>query len=427
MVASLKLLLLFSDEEIYGLWSLTVGTLAFSRLGDISGSGSLARFVAREAESPNLQHTYIDTVLVFTLVFYCLLLLAVVTPLWWFLSSQIPLELHDLGRNLLYISTLILILNVMGVSQMSAVDGLHESDTRSKIQIISACVFLGCCYPLIKTSGVYGYASSIAIQHGLNLILSRFLLSKRIAGLYLLPTSFSKAKLKEITMFGLKIQGQSLAGLFYDPLAKILVNSYAGLSAVAVYDIAYKLASYTQLVLVAACNPLLPILSEFTQINKKDKKIFFYAYTRTFVRNSALPIAVISLMVPIASVLFFEEIKADFITCTLFFLLAWYTSALVNLSSIYAQSEGHLKWNILGALSISIFVIPMIWLSAEYLSPAYAGVGTAFAIFCGSIVLASGNSAYFDLNFREAFLRKKTYAFLFLSYTVIVGQIGFWL
>jgi O-antigen/teichoic acid export membrane protein len=311
MMIALRLLLHFSNAELFGLWSLTVGMLAFSRVGDVSGSGSLSRFVARESKFPEHQIAFIDTVLIFTLVFYCVLLLVITAPLSWFLETQIPFELHDTGGNLLFISMLILILNVLGVSQMSAIDGLYESVTRSKIQIFSAFVLCVSSYPLIRYYEVYGYAFSIALQHLLNLIISRVILTKKISGLMFLPVNFSKGKLREITTFGFKVQGQSIAGLFYDPLAKLLVNNYAGLSGVAVYDIAYKLASYCQLVLVAACNPLLPILSGFTQGQREEKKQYFYVFLRKFLTISCGPAIIVSLLVPVASMVFFEEPKSS--------------------------------------------------------------------------------------------------------------------
>lgn len=427
MVITLKLLLHFTNTELFGLWSLTVGMLAFSRAGDISGSGSLSRFVARESKSAEHQIAFIDTVLIFTFVFYCVLLLVIAAPLSSFLKSQVPFELHHIGENLLFISMLILILNVLGVSQMSAIDGLYESVTRSKIQIFSSLVLCVSSYPLIRGYGVYGYAFSITLQHFLNLVISRVVLKKRISGLSFFPVNFSRGKLREITTFGLKVQGQSIAGLFYDPLAKLLVNNYAGLSGVAVYDIAYKLASYCQLVLVAACNPLLPILSGFNEGSKEKKKQYFYIFLMKFLKISCGPVILASLLVPVASLLFFEELKIDFIICTLFLMIAWYTSSIANISSIYAQSEGMMKWNIIGSLSIACFLVPMIIITAEIGGSDYAAIGTSFAIFSGSLVLMFGNFEYFELNQLSRLVNIAILVPFCMVFSGIMLQIWWWL
>jgi len=76
------------------LWSVSVGLVSFVRLADVSGGAALARFVAIAA--PEMQKKYIDTVLIFNLIFYAILCALIWVPFTYLISLVVDPEYLEL-------------------------------------------------------------------------------------------------------------------------------------------------------------------------------------------------------------------------------------------------------------------------------------------------------------------------------------------
>ena len=60
----------------------------------------------------------------------------------------------------------------------------------------------------------------------------------------------------------------TLAGIIFDPLTKVIINHAAGVAALAVYEIAYRIVSQSRQLIVSASTPLVAV---FAVMGDKDR------------------------------------------------------------------------------------------------------------------------------------------------------------
>ncbi len=381
--------------EKLGFWSVLLAGAATTRLFDVSGAGGLARFVA-ECESDNDQLgvvTYVHTVLCTTIVINTLV--AGVIYLFSIPIIQHYVESKWIGeaRALLPLAIISsIILPAVSSAICSGMDGYQRSDLRAYCNIWAVIVFLLFVFILVPKFGVYGYAVCMLIQHVALIIAGWIGLRSLNPYLGWLPQKLSLNAFKKTISYGLMIQVNSLASFLSEPVAKFMLASYSGLSAVGYYELASRLVFQTKGLFVASMQPIMPAIASFKH-DRLSLSLVLNKSTRTALFMGTITFLAIISFSPLYSILMLDKIDYSL----LFMLCALALGSSINIFSVplyfAAMGVGVLKWNILSQFAVAF----CIFLAGLLIGESFANTAIIFGIAAG-LVIGSVISYFGNLN-----------------------------
>lgn len=366
-----------------GLWSLTMGLVALVRVLDLTGASGLARMVATEPDNPIKQAAYIDTLTSVIFIVYCAACLAAFQPLDLYLRSTIEDPKLTSSTILLAWAMTALPINVIGIAQLSALDGLGRADIRSIINIASFV-----CYGIIATIfvpsyGIAGLAFSQFSQYIVALIVARFYLVKFIPPLNYLPTQFSRAAARSCLHYGFRLQAASIPMAIFEPITRIFLGRWVGLDILGIYDLSSKLAVQTRALIQSGMNPMVP---EFATQFKLDPSLAVELHSQASqksIRYVALAFSFLLLASPIFSLLLFSKLVPEFLFSMAVLSLGWGTASFGLMTQLFARATGMLRWSITGqwtTLGVGLFSI---YVFAKSLDGVFVCVSIALAVLFG--------------------------------------------
>ena len=253
---------LVSNEglEKVGLWSILTAGSALARFADVSGSGVLTRFVARENYPKGRVREYIHTVILTSIcVNGSICFLAYYLSPFFLQKLTEPdytryLEVATSIIPFVIVNTIFLPPIVSALS--SSLDGLNRINLRAIVVSISSVIMLILVIFLVPVGGIEGYVLALLLQNILLVVSFWFCLRSEVSDLGVFPSIWSAEAFRATFKFGLKLQSISVFNLATEPLAKFLVANTGGLSSVAVYDLALKVVIQTKGILASAFQSL---------------------------------------------------------------------------------------------------------------------------------------------------------------------------
>lgn len=357
--------LLISNEGIkaVGLWSLTMGFVALFRIVDFSGAHALSRSVALRGSHKQGQATDIDTLSLFIACFYGIVIIVAFYPARAALIESVDQSLASVAYQLIALTAVALPLNILGLAHSSALDGLGLAKVRSIINITGYFIFGIASLLLMKPFGLLGLAYAQFSQYVFVLVISRFQISKTIPIRLAFPTSFNASALGGLLSYSFRLQLSSLPGALFIPLTRVGLNSAAGLEALGLFDLAYRITVSMRAFLQSALNPLLP---EFTRsaIQGRELKLFDRV-DRLFSGVSALAFGGLMFGSPVISIILTGEIDRDLVALVATLSLAWGVATLFLPIQILGRAKGYLRWSIAGQWLMLAILIGIILISDE--------------------------------------------------------------
>lgn len=399
LFGSYKALVMWHGPDALGLWSL-IGAFTLSiRLFDPSGGASIGRFVAiaqaNEARGSTGVHsaiTYADSALIVMMMLYTVMCLIAWLPIQWLLETQIddPATLKDAMAAFPVMLALVPVI-VFGTSCADALDGIQRADLRALAMIGGFGILAAMIFALVPRYGLIGFAVAQVIQYLVVAVVARMLLIKKLDEAKLLPTSFNLHASKELLRYGFKLQAASLANTLAEPLTKVLLNHFGGLSILGIYEISSKLVVQIRSVIVGAAVPLLPVFATETGLTKDGPGSLIRKSNRV-VAMASLAMFLLSIVGgPVLSWLILDEINTTLLEFTAILATGFAFNTLALPFYLQAQATGVLKWNILGQLSIGLVTIATGPIFATLLGGH--GIVLAFALglsVAGAIFILSG-------------------------------------
>lgn len=392
----MKLVIVYEGIEMVGLWSLTVGMVSLARLLDFTGSSALTRIVA--ISDVKKRHCYIDTLVVFSIVFYIFLAVCMYFPVLVIIMDTVGEDLSPVIPTLLFLSLAAIILSVTYQNHAAALDGLELASTRSAIGIFCMLIYGTVCAVCIPYYGIVSLAFAQILQFLFGIILFRLVLRKTLHSMTIIPFYFSTKNFKELYSYGVKLQINSLTLLAFDVSSRYLISLNYGLSVVAYYDISYKLAGHTRGLVQSYFNPLIPKYASQWSNNPreafenmlKDLKLYFLPISGIF--------ACVLFTLPLISLFYFQGLSQTFLMIGVILNLAWWAATCTLIMQIFCKSINILFWTIIGHVALLIISLIILNFSSGVLDLTGtlvffgAGILTSHAImFYGSYVLLKKN------------------------------------
>lgn len=377
--------------EQLGLWSVILASTSVARLSDMGLTGSVVKFVARyralkdDSQAAEVVQTAALSIAgvmsVLCLAGYPLLenVLILAIP---------PASMHE-AMNILPWAVFSLWLGSVGGVFQSSLDGCQRMDIRNIIMIVGNVFFLAASFWLVPNFGLIGLAVGQAAQGLMLMLVSWFVLRRQLTTLPLVPLHWSKTKFKEMFGYSVNFQINTLAIIFFEPVTKLLMSRYGGLSSAAYFEMANQLVVKLRALLVAASQALVPAVAELHEkAPEKIRELYLKSYRMLFFVSIPF-FAAILISLPLISELWIGHIEAQFLIFGALLTLGWGLNCLTGPAYFINLGTGDIKWNSMAHVMMAILNV----LLGLTLGSILGGLGVAIsAVF--SLIVASGFILY---------------------------------
>ena len=371
-----------------GLWSLVMAAASFLRFADTGVGAGVGRFVAlsrSEGEDARALEI-IDTALLFNAALLTALTVLLVFPA----RLLLPYVFDDANalataRELLPLAFGAFILtNLSGVSAASLV-ALHRLDLKSYIVIGSCFLQIAVAALLIEDYGLVAVAAGQIAQQA-TILVACYFAARRVMGvpaarIVLRP---SRAALREILPFGLKLQGVSLLTSMFDPISRFVMSSFGGLAAVGTFELAQRALMQLRQLIVNPSQQLMPAFAHYKDLESR-KSLYMKAMAALSV-SAILILGGAALVAPVLAWLWLGDVPSHFWEFTAVLAVGW----IVNVASAPAYhlsvSNGRLKSIAMGGLATTVLG-PLLAVALGYqLGDRGVALGTALGLALGGAI-----------------------------------------
>jgi len=378
-------------SEQLGLWSVVLAGTSVARLSDMGLTGSVVKFVARyHAVKDEVQAAEIVQTAVISIACVMAVLCLVIYPLLDdFLALVIPEASMPQAMSILPWAVFSLWLgSIAGVFQ-SGLDGCQRMDIRNIIMIFSNIFFLIAAVWAVPDFGLVGLAISQSLQVILLILVSWFVLRKQLKTLPWLPMLWRKDKFKEMFGYAVNFQINSVAILLFDPLTKLLMSRYGGLSSAAFYEMASQLVVKLRALIISANQALVPAVAELHELSpQKVRDVYLKAYRLLFFVTIPFYVAIL-IALPMISVLLIGYKEPHFILFVTILLASWGLNTLSGSAYFINLGTGDLKWNSISHVLMAILNV----LFGFLLGSIFGAIGVVIGSMA-ALVIASGFVMY---------------------------------
>lgn len=386
----MRYVLAIAGLEAVGLWSLTMGFVAFIRVMDLTGAGGLARMVALNPDNERLRSEYIDTLTAFIVALYAALSLIAYFPLRYAMEGSVAPGTEAIAQELLIYAMISLPLNVAGMGHLSAIDGLGRADIRSILNIGGFVLYGVVAAILLSSKGILGLAYAQLVQYAVLLVASRVVLIQRLPSLCLIPTQFSRKAAGEALHYGFRLQASSIPMSLFDPLTRVFLGRWAGLENLGIFDLSYKLAGNVRTLVQAGMNPLVPEFARIWSTDTAAARAHHAMTSARAIRTVAIAYTALILAAPAFSLFLLSHMSAEFIFSVAVLSLGWGVASIGLATQLFARAVGVLRWSIIGQWLVLVLGGVLVYLATRSNEAIYAAIAVAIAIAIGHIIAFAG-------------------------------------
>ena len=315
--------------ELYGMWVMLLSTFLLGKVLDITGGQIATKFVSAASDLQEKQ-TVISTVIIMTLTISTVTA-ALISLLIKYLPEFFPNSPH-LNVLIIYCAVLT-VTNNLNSAMVGLIDGLFQSRVSALASICSAIVFVTLLWHGATIQNIEVFFFSFIAQSLTNFMAMLIFLITR----YKIWRGFrtiSHTWIFEISSYGIKHQIQSMVGLSYDTLPKLVVAKIEGLIQVVEYELLFKIASMTNLLIQTLFVSFFPMISAQSSIEAAETiyKKYRVLYNTT---STAIFLVVFSLVG-----IYINSTNSVHLMLTIWMFIAWWTMSLANyrLSFLLARS-----------------------------------------------------------------------------------------
>jgi O-antigen/teichoic acid export membrane protein len=374
-------------SEHLGLWSVILASTSVARLSDMGLTGSVVKFVARyRALKDDKQAAEVVQTAAISIALVMAVLVLMIYPLLdVVLKLSIPAQSMPLALSILPWAVFSLWLGSVGGVFQSGLDGCQRMDIRNILMIAGNLLFLGAALWLVPHYGLVGLAVGQAAQGLLLMAASWLVLRYQLTTLPWLPVHWSKAKFKEMFGYAVNFQINSIAILLFEPITKLLMSRYGGLSSAAYYEMASQLVVKLRALLIVANQALVPAVAELHETSPEKVRDFYLKAYRLLFFVVVPFYTTILIALPMVSILWIGHSEAQFLLFGAFLAVGWGGNTLIVPAYFLNLGTGDLKWNSISHVVTAILNV----LLGLILGPMLGGLGVAISAMTALIIASA--------------------------------------
>ena len=370
--------------EEFGLWSIIMTTTSFAKLSEIGMSGRVTKFVSMHiANKKEDQACDVIQTSVLTIAVMMGSVILIAYPISdEILKIAIPLNGMTRAKELLPYAMVSLWLGSLAGAVQAGLDGCQHIVSKNIILMITNIIFMISLLLLVPTYGILGVAIGQIIQTLLVLLISWVVLRKYLLGLPIIVNRWSLLIFKQIFKYSFNFQINSIASLLFEPISKIFMSKYGGLSSVGYYEIASQYILKLRSLLISANQVIVPATAE---LNEKSPELVRNLYLKSFrfvAYLSTIYYVGIIICSPIVSIFWLDGVNSQFLIFVSILTFGWWINNLsapayfINLGT--GQMNGNTVLHILGGI--------LNLLLCMFLGPLYGGTGIVLAAMIALLI-----------------------------------------
>lgn len=356
-----RIIVLELGVDQVGIWSLILATTSITSLANFGFTSALIKYVA-EANAG----TDVSTInkLLFTSLFSMISIFLVIASLvylvaFFFIDRIIEPQYVGIAMRILPLSLLSLYVGALAGVWISALEGFQKNYIKSIIFSLASVTYLLITVLLVPGYGLTGLAYAQVFQSIIIFALSYFFVKKVCPTFKLLKWQWDGKLFRQLLGYGYKIQMVSICQMLIDPITKVLITKYSGLTTLGFYEMASRLIVQLRYIIVNMNQVTIPIVSHYS---KTDNTAIKYIYERgiSFIVFLVFPLfSGIILFTPFLSEIWIGQIEPVFINCV--YILA--ISMLINImaSPAYFNSLGEGKLNDVVTMNLIILILNILF------------------------------------------------------------------
>lgn len=354
-----RILIIELGVELLGVWSLIIATSSVSTLANFGFSSALVKFVAEynARGEINAINKLLFTSIVAMILFFFLISLLVYLLAYLFIDKLVDLRYVKIALSVLPLSLISLFINSLGGILTSALEGFQRNYLRNFAYAFTSVCYLMLAVLFIPKLGLAGIALAQIVQAIMIFAISYYFIKSRCFSFSLLRWNWDQKIFRSLFNYGSKIQVISICQMLIEPVTKILISRYNGVTTLGFYEMASRLITQLRQIIVNMNQVTIPIVSHYFQT---DKSAIRYVYERglSLIIFIAFPLfAGIILFTPFLSNIWIGYIAPVFINSA--YILAF--SMLINIlcapAYFNSMGEGDLNGVLLMNLLIALLNI----------------------------------------------------------------------
>ena len=314
--------------EKFGIWTVVISIVGIAKLSDFGISAGIVKFVAKYIANNDYKRALNVIYMASAITTMTSLITLIIIY-----SAVNNFNEYLFNKNVV-IEALILIPYAMlytwlsGINGilLSAMDGLQRFDLRAYTNISSSLILLGITIILTPPFGLLGVAYAQITQALISIIITLFLLKKQFNKLSLYEVKWDLKVIKEMVRFGYYLQIGNIFMMSIDPVAKIFISKYGGMSDAGYFEIANRMVGQLRSVLNSVTQVMAPKMTEYKEISNNKIRITYIIFFK-LIYLSSLPLAIfLILLTPLIGKVWIDSYNITFIQYT----ICLTTAGLIN-------------------------------------------------------------------------------------------------
>ncbi|TCL73785.1 oligosaccharide flippase family protein [Rhizobium sp. BK251] len=398
-----KYIILFLGPKGLGIWALVLATTSLARLGDLGAATALSRFVAIALARDDREQAsaYVDTAFLLNLALFVGLGIVLIVPLWYGIAWVVPAEALEDARSLLPYAMLSFVLLNLNAVMLAALIGQQRADLKSMVVIGSVFVQVAVVAACIPHFGLRAMAWGQIAQYIFAAVVARVLFRHflKAKSAVLVPRHFSRPAFRELFGFGLKLQAANLLSFCFEPFMKFVISGTAGLEALGIFEMTYRMTLQVRNVVAAPTQTLLPAFAHLEEVDSRGLADLYQKAVVNAVLAGGILLSALAIVSPLVSWIWLGDVKLTFVEFAAFCCLGWFLNLAAIPAYLLGVSHGFVRWNLVGHV-ITSFAGPLIALGlAALLGPRFTVLVVMIGLGGGALFSWLMNCRHFGLPF----------------------------
>lgn len=333
----------FGPDQL-GLWAVVLASVSLGRLAELGFSTTVLRYVSQHLSKGDRTRAakILETGLISVCLPFLLMLLALYPLLEQLISFFVPPVAMEEALQILPYAIATLWFGVVGSIAQSGLDGCGRMDVKSKLLILGNLVYVPAGIVFSQYWGIAGLAAGQLLQSMLITGIVWVAIRRELPTLNWLPISWRYDCFKETIRYAAGLQLGNLLIVLVEPLTKMLLSRYCGLTEVAHFEMANQVAARVRALITSALQAYLPLLSS-TASQKRDATLRVVGEAFTFTTGLGLPVmAILVVSYPIVSILWIGHIEPNFIAYGWILGTGWLIATLAMPTYYYCVGAGRI-------------------------------------------------------------------------------------
>jgi O-antigen/teichoic acid export membrane protein len=375
--------------EALGIWSVVFAAASVSRLTDLGLTVSVTRLVALEFTSESSEgaakvvETALLTLIIVTPIFLFALYPVIRFTLRYFFISETLL----IAIKILPLALVSLYLSILSAAIQSGLDGCEKMAIRATLVTMSQIFLLVSSFYLIPEFGLVGLGWAQIIQGVFLVAASWYCLRMQLVRMNSFPRNWSRPIFFKMLGYGSRIQLSNLIMMLFDPLTKVLLAKYGGLTAAGYFEVASQIVAKVRAPIIAANQAIIPKVSNLVENSRFKIKRLYQRNIEALAFFSLPAFAVIVLMGKFLSILLIGSVKPEFIVFLRLIALAWCVNVFSGSAYFINIGSGSVGLNAKVHVLMGVLNAFLGWVLGQAFGATGVVLGYSLSLAIGSLIL----------------------------------------